>query len=503
MSLNKQNTLFAERYILVELIGTGGFSEVWMAKDTKADDAIVAVKIYAPDKGLDEYGAKQFRQEYGITHALSHPHLMKVSYFDIADNSPYLIMPYYEHGSLATQLKKGILFDEKQIALLMWQIGGAIAEMHQQMPPVLHMDIKPDNILVKNESFFILTDFGISSKARHTLQKTVTPKQLTIAYSPPERFTQDPIRSESGDIFSFGVTLYEMCTGEVPWDGYGGQSLLKGGQLPKLPTQFSKSLNNIIHACMNAEWHNRPTAREISNWGKHYWEKGYWKQSVTPASEPETRLNPKVFYIGGGITLAAALIALLVWINPFAKSKAATETLIYDTATVATTDTIALPDSQSVANESFSTKNDSSVITSDDGFSTNNQPVDNSVAEKESNKTNEFADWDQPVTNAGNKKTTDAAAAFKKPASLSEYLNQLSNNKIPRKIRKQWKEDALHYFNATKAVIYDKESEVGTQYTPENLLTLLIDIPQKVTILETLKDPNDKIVELHIQMTPK
>lgn len=93
--------------------------------------------------------------------------------------------------------------------------------------------------------------------------------------------------------------------------------------------------------------------------------------------------------------------------------------------------------------------------------------------------------------------------SFKKPASLTEYLNQLSNNKIPRKVRKQWKEEALQYFNAKKAVVYDKESDVGTQYTPEHLLTLLMDIPQKVTVLETLKDPNDKIVELHIQMTPK
>jgi serine/threonine-protein kinase len=105
--------------IFLELIGTGGFSEVWMAKDAKADDAIVAVKIYAPDKGLGEYGAKQFRQEYGITHSLSHPHLMKMSYFDIADNSPYLIMPYYEQGSLATLLKKGQNCTEKQAALLM------------------------------------------------------------------------------------------------------------------------------------------------------------------------------------------------------------------------------------------------------------------------------------------------------------------------------------------------------------------------------------------------
>lgn len=495
MSLNKQNTLFADRYILLELIGTGGFSEVWMAKDTKADDAIVAVKIYAPDKGLDEYGAKQFRQEYGITHSLSHPHLMKVSYFDIADNSPYLIMPYYEQGSLATLLKKGQTFTEKQAALLMHQIGSAIAEMHQQMPPVLHMDIKPDNILVRNDEFFVLTDFGISSKARHTLQKTVIPKQLTIAYSPPERFAQDPIRSEAGDIFSFGVTLYEMCTGNVPWDGYGGQSLLKGAQLPKLPAEFSKSLNGIMHACMNNEWHSRPTAREISNWGKHFLEKGYWKLGFS--AEPAKKLNPKVMYIGGGITVAAAVVGLLIWLNPFAKSKAATDNIVYDTASVAIPDPLASPDTQAVA-DGFYTEKDSAMVTSDTLIATNNQPVDNSV----SANTDNLSDWDQPATDAGNKKVTESPS-FKKPASLTEYLNQLSNNKIPRKVRKQWKEEALQYFNAKKAVVYDKESDVGTQYTPEHLLTLLMDIPQKVTVLETLKDPNDKIVELHIQMTPK
>lgn len=104
MPVYNQNDIFAGRYVLSQLVGEGGFSEVWKAQDQMADGAVVAIKIYAPDKGLDDYGVRQFRKEFSLTFHLSHPHLMKVNHFDITDGSPYLIMPFCAFGSLARTL---------------------------------------------------------------------------------------------------------------------------------------------------------------------------------------------------------------------------------------------------------------------------------------------------------------------------------------------------------------------------------------------------------------
>ncbi len=277
MPVLKQNAVFAGRYLLNQLIGEGGFSEVWMANDLMADDAVVAIKIYAPDKGLDEWGLRQFKNEFSLTHNLAHPHLLKVNHFDVADGSPYLIMTYCPYGSLGQDLQKSGVYSERQVALVMCQIGSALEEIHRQDPSIIHQDIKPDNILLLQPDTYMLADFGISSRIRKTLTKTTANIQaLTVAYAPPERFDRHPTADAASDIFSLGVTLYEMCTNTVPWEGAGGQCLLKGARVPALPAGFSPALSEILEACMSADRTKRPTATEIYQKGRHYLETRQW-----------------------------------------------------------------------------------------------------------------------------------------------------------------------------------------------------------------------------------
>ncbi|MEM7368209.1 MAG: WG repeat-containing protein [Bacteroidota bacterium] len=268
--------LFATRYRLIEKIGAGGFSEVWKAADEMALETEVALKIYAPDKGLDKNGIKQFRREYALTQPLENPHLLKASHFAVEADSPYLVMPLCERGSLQNLLFELGQLDEVQLARIMEQIGGGLAYLHAH--DILHQDIKPDNILINRKGDYLLTDFGISVKMRGTLQKaTSIARAVTLAYSPPEKYSSRPRSLPAGDIFSMGVMLYELTTGDVPWSGHGGMVLLKGAVVPDLPESFSASLNRSLKSCMHPQPGERPAATQLARLGRAFLAKGVWE----------------------------------------------------------------------------------------------------------------------------------------------------------------------------------------------------------------------------------
>ena len=224
MAVFKPQDIFAGRYQLQKLLGLGGFSEVWQVSDQMAENTVVALKIYAAGAGLDEDGIELFRREYSLTLPLNHKSLLKPTYFDIAEGSPYLVMPLCAKGSLTKKLFREGTLPEAQLAVMMSNISDGLAYLHQRAPVVLHQDIKPDNVLITAKDDFLLSDFGISSRMRHTMMRstrsTASSNSLTIAYAPPEKFTSRPRSMPASDVFSFGVMLYELCTNEVPWMGH-------------------------------------------------------------------------------------------------------------------------------------------------------------------------------------------------------------------------------------------------------------------------------------------
>jgi len=257
------DTLFASRYRLLKQIGLGGFSVVWLSADELADNFECAIKIYAPERGLDDAGLRQFRKEYTVTANLQHLGLLKATYFDVHVGSPFLVMPFCKNGSLAGMLQEKGTFTEREIAEVLLQITDALAYLHEE--EILHQDIKPDNVLISDKEKYLLTDFGISSRMRSTLRKsTTTQKALTLAYAPPERFNASQESLPAGDVFSLGVMLFELATGDVPWMGAGGSVLKADTELPKLPGTFSKELTTLMQRCMAYDPIKRPTARELS-----------------------------------------------------------------------------------------------------------------------------------------------------------------------------------------------------------------------------------------------
>lgn len=504
MPVLKQNEIFAGRYCLRQLIGEGGFSEVWKAEDQMADSAVVAIKIYAPGKGLDDYGLRQFRNEFSITYNLTHPHLLKIYHFDISDGSPYLIMPYCPFGSLSGILNNSGVFSERQAALVMNQIGSALEEVHRQDPPIIHQDIKPDNILVLHPEYFLLADFGISSKMKHTLRKATSNMQsLTVAYAPPERFDRHPTSDTSSDIFSLGVTLYEMCTNTVPWDGSGGQSLLKGACVPALPADFSAELSDFLEACMSVERDKRPTAAEVKEKGRRYLETAQWS---APWIEPEEVKKAPPVKKSIILSLITAVIALAVlggfWYYKdfYPGSREDTNEIVASPVPVVAEKNESQLENKLKSVETELLQANERLLQQD---SLNKILVQNKDAQVVKDQEalanrNDAPPASQKIEKQQSGNASGAGSSVNTAQELQKYLNQISDPKFSKEVRSGWKQEILARFADGSVRVLDESDGTLKEYRAGVFLTLLLTSPHQVVVREVKKDRSNKITELKL-----
>ncbi|MDR1680344.1 MAG: serine/threonine protein kinase [Prevotellaceae bacterium] len=265
----KENTLFDARYRLMRLLGRGGFSEVWLAEDNKTG-LTIALKVYAPGTGLDEDGTQLFSHEFALVFNLNHSNLLRPSHYDICDRMPYLIMPFCERGSAAKLM--GSISEEKAWRFL-HDVAAGLAFLHAQEPPVIHQDIKPDNVLIDAAGRYLITDFGISAKARSTLRKSVGNQSSgggTIAYMAPERFGKDNTPIKASDVWALGATLFEMMTGDTPFGEHGGLIQKSGAEIPDIRENYPPCLREIAERCLAIGPWDRPTAETIVAWTEQH-----------------------------------------------------------------------------------------------------------------------------------------------------------------------------------------------------------------------------------------
>lgn len=256
---------FAGRYNLEKLLGRGGFSEVWLARDILTN-VKVAVKIYAPGQGLDEEGVTSFSQEFALVFDMNHTNLLHPTHFDSWEGMPYLILPYCKNGSAFKYISEGKIMPEDECWKLLHDTAAGLTYLHEKEPqPIIHQDIKPDNILINDEGVYMITDFGISTKVRHTLHMTSAKEQSsgTMAYMGPERFSTDPTPIMASDIWSLGAMMYELMTNDTPFGNFGGGMQKNGADIPEIKGDFSQNLKDVVYKCLEKETWNRPSARDI------------------------------------------------------------------------------------------------------------------------------------------------------------------------------------------------------------------------------------------------
>ena len=260
--------VIADRYELLKQLGRGGFSEVWLALD-KLTDVKVAIKIYAPGMGLDDAGISLFTQEFSLVFDINHTNLLHPTYYDCWERMPYLILPFCKNGSIFKYLTDNNRITETESWHLLHDVAEGLAYLHAKLPPVIHQDIKPDNILINDENGYTITDFGISTRIRSTLRRNQGQELSggTLAYMGPERFGPSPAPIMASDIWSLGATMYELLTGLPPYGDHGGLLQKNGADIPLINNEeYSQELKEIVYKCLALNTWDRPTARQIADY---------------------------------------------------------------------------------------------------------------------------------------------------------------------------------------------------------------------------------------------
>lgn len=265
LQLKASGTPLDNHYRLMEKIGGGGFSEVWLAEDLRSQ-VKVALKVYSSVQDMNSEGVAMFRKEFSLVCNLNHTNVLKPFTFDIVEGCPYIVLPYCEKGSAAQYVGKLI---ESELWDFAGQVAAGLAYIHSH--GIIHQDIKPGNVLVNADGQLMITDFGISTGVRKTMRRSSaktddSARDGTIAYMSYECLKENPVNVMARDIWAFGATLYELATGDVPFGEYGGiTQRAEGGKVPEVEAGVSHEMKDLIKRCLALEPWDRPNAEELTD----------------------------------------------------------------------------------------------------------------------------------------------------------------------------------------------------------------------------------------------
>ena len=209
----KTGMIIAERYEILGKIGTGGMADVYKAKDHKLN-RFVAVKVLKPEFREDTTFIQKFRSEAQAAAVLTHPNIVNV--FDVGDDNGvyYIVMELIEGITLKEYISKKGRLSVKEATSIAIQVSMGLEAAHSH--GIVHRDVKPQNIIISMDGKVKVTDFGI---ARAASSNTISSNVMgSVHYSSPEQ-VRGGYSDEKSDIYSLGITLYEMVTGRVPFDG--------------------------------------------------------------------------------------------------------------------------------------------------------------------------------------------------------------------------------------------------------------------------------------------
>lgn len=208
-----KGSYLADRYEILDKIGTGGMSDVYKAMDHILGRE-VAVKVLKQEFAEDVTFVTKFRSEAQSAAGLEHPNIVNIYDVGSENGMYYIVMEYVEGITLKTYIEKKGQLNFKEAISIAIQVGRGIEAAHNK--GIIHRDIKPQNIIISTEGKVKVTDFGI---ARATSSNTIHADVMgSVHYASPEQARNGYVDGKS-DIYSLGIVMYEMVTGRVPFDG--------------------------------------------------------------------------------------------------------------------------------------------------------------------------------------------------------------------------------------------------------------------------------------------
>ncbi|MCH8146406.1 MAG: protein kinase [Planctomycetes bacterium] len=336
-------------YEILSPLGAGGMGEVYLATDSKLDRK-VAIKVLPESMTRDKERVARFEREAKLLASLNHSNIAAIHGFDDSDGTRFLVMEYVEGETLGSRLRSGPVAVEDALDIAK-QIAAALEAAHGQ--GVIHRDLKPANVMVTKEGRVKVLDFGLAKLAAAgpdasspddvTMSAPLTGRGMilgTVPYMSPEQLQGEPVDHRT-DLFSLGVMLYEMATGQRPFQGKNSASITSSilrdtpRPLHELNGVLPRHLGRIIEHCLEKDAEQRfQSAKDIRNelraLRKEVDSGGDFSESIsTPATSavPPTLTPPSTssgsamsapirrgeFWIGVGVIATILIAGLWFW----------------------------------------------------------------------------------------------------------------------------------------------------------------------------------------------
>ncbi|KZT61960.1 Pkinase-domain-containing protein [Calocera cornea HHB12733] len=284
-------------FLKLEVVGKGGFGSVHRGIHL-ASGSVVALKIIEVDKEDDD--VDDIQREIALLSRLRGGEGCNITRYWGSwqeDSRVWIAMDYAAGGSLMTLMKPG-LFEERYTAVIVRETLIGLSYLHREQ--IIHRDIKAANILLTSRGRIMLADFGVSA-----LLVTKASKRMTVIGTPhhmaPEVIKSTSTYNTKADIWSLGITIYELVTGEPPHSGIRDPEtvfrLVTREGPPSLPhTDGSEAMREFVRACLTSEPTERPSADELL---KHKWLKPFLKNPVSLLTDLIRRY--KTWEVNGGV----------------------------------------------------------------------------------------------------------------------------------------------------------------------------------------------------------
>jgi serine/threonine protein kinase/tetratricopeptide (TPR) repeat protein len=313
-----KDTLFAGRYRIIEELGKGGMGVVVKAEDTRLK-RIVALKFLPPELTRSDEARERFIQEAQAASKLDHPNICTIHEIDeTEDEKVYIAMACYEGQSLKEKIARGLKQEEAVDMAI--QAGEGLVKSHSK--GIVHRDIKPANIFVTTDGIVKILDFGLAKLSGQVgLTRTGT-TMGTVAYMSPEQARGQEV-DHRADIWSLGVVLYEMLTGELPFKGENEQSVIYSilnedpAETKKVVSGAATDLDKIIFTALAKNPKDRYQKMEDLVEDLKTVSQGLEPVKATARPQGALRRRKKMMLYGGaaGLLLIMAVLLLTIFVG--------------------------------------------------------------------------------------------------------------------------------------------------------------------------------------------
>jgi len=315
-------SIFADRYKIVTELGRGGMGKVYRAIDQKIDEEI-AIKLIKSEIAADKKTIERFRNELKMARKIAHRNVCKMYYLGEEKGAHFITMEYVPGEDLKSMIRMSGQLSTGMAIKVAKQVCDGLTEAHRL--GVIHRDLKPNNIMIDKNGEARIMDFGI---ARLLKAKGITGAGIMIGtpeYMSPEQVEGKDVDQRS-DVYSLGVILYEMVTGQVPFEGdtpftIGMKHKGETPQAPKnLNVQISEDLNSLILKCLEKEKEQRYQSAEEVRLELEKIERGLptterivAKKKTATSREITVKFSLDKHFKWGLIFAAVVVVGVIIW----------------------------------------------------------------------------------------------------------------------------------------------------------------------------------------------